>query len=342
MRKRTILIIDGNNIAYRTYSKFVESKRGLLTNSVGQPTTLIFGFLRTLATFTKVRKVDSVIVCWDVKGGSKYRKSIYPEYKGNRQYKDMNDYFVELEACRSYMEMLGINQAPIQGIEADDIVGYTSKRLSKKHRVIVMSDDKDYYQLLGPNLKLFRPCIDQFFTYRELMQMYSEWDGFKPIHLAKIAGFIGQDKDNIPGPLDFDSELGKFIKIRLGESAIKKLLPLARWKPSKAKMWLKHDSPLNETHTKQILKNWDNVLTSIKLMRIRTRESDYEEKDLNKLHKVCKRAEKKQKVSSTIVNKLMRDLEISRVKAIPVLQSIGIEVVGHSGQVRTSRIKRRS
>jgi len=340
--KRTILIIDGNNLAYRIFSKFSESGRGLLTNSVGQPTTLIFGFLRMLDTFTKNKSVDSMIVCWDVKGGSKYRKSIYSNYKGNREYKDMADYFIELEACRNYMEMLGINQAPMKGIEADDIVGYTAKVLCKKHKVIVMSDDKDYYQLLEPNIKLFRPCIKQFFTYRELLDNYYDWKGFKPIYLAKIVGFIGQGKDNIPGPLDFNEETGKFIKIRLGESAIKKLLPLARWKIHLAKKWLKYDSPLNEKHTEHILRNWDNVKTSIHLMRIRTRPSDYEEEELAKLNKICKRASKQQQVSSTIVNKLMRDLEIARVKAIPVLQKIGIEVIGHSGKLSRNRFKRKS
>lgn len=332
---KTVLVIDGNNLAYKIYASFTEGNRaaGLLTNSVGQPTTLIFGFLRAFTAFTKIASVDSVIVCWDVKGGSQYRKTLYPNYKGNRQYKDMSDYFEELEACRSYFEVLGINQAPIEGIEADDVIGYLSKRLEKKgNKVIIFSDDRDYFQLLSNHIKIFRLCVNEFFTKKDLMEQYASWEGFKPSHLHIIAGIIGQAKDNIPGSMDVDPDTGIPIKFGLGEAKMKALLPLVGWDLKKAKRYLKYDSPLNEKLTGMILKNWKQAKMSIKLMRIRTRDSDYNEADLKTLKRVCKRAQVNQKVSAATAMKLIRDLEITSIGVVPILTSIGINMVGKSGK----------
>jgi 5'-3' exonuclease len=99
-----IAIIDGNNLAYKAYAQFVESKYGLLKNSMGVPTTIIFSLMRTLSLLANKTSCDKVIICWDIGGGNQWRRNIFPLYKKNRSYKDMNDYFAELESARIYFK----------------------------------------------------------------------------------------------------------------------------------------------------------------------------------------------------------------------------------------------
>jgi len=155
-----IALIDGNNLAYKAYSRFSESKTGLLKTSVGVPTTVIFSLLRMLNVLVERTKFDKCIICWDV-SGSHYRKALYPEYKAHRKTKDMKEYYDELDSARNYLKQLGFVQAICKGVEADDVIGFLSEHLSKqKHKIVIISDDKDFYQLCKHRVKIYRPIVD--------------------------------------------------------------------------------------------------------------------------------------------------------------------------------------
>jgi len=328
-----VLILDGNNVGFRIMSAFTEKGGSLLTNSVGMPTTVIFGMLRTLSAFAEKSKVDKVIVCWDVGGGSKWRKKIFPNYKGNRTYKDMDDYFIELDACRSYLKSLGVAQAPVKGIEADDVIGWLAVKISDQgDQVIILSDDKDYYQLLRKGIKIFRPCKNEIYTIRDLKTEM----GLKPKQLIKIDALVGQEKDFIPGACDIDLEKKKLVKFRFGPAKAITLLQAAGWDMKKAKRLLKQGSPLNEKYTGQLLKNWKQVLISQKLSTIRIKDKSYGPKERKKLKKVWAELEKGSQVRSKTALQLMRDLEIKTMDILHVLKSIGVEV---KGKIKTMEIK---
>lgn len=342
---KTILVVDGNNLSFKIYQSFKEGSKsaGLLRNSVGVPTTVIYGLLRILNAFTDKHSVDSVIICWDIKGGSKFRKGVYKHYKGNREYKDMSDYFEELEAARSYLKVLGFNQAPMEGIEADDVIGFTSTYLSKKgNKVIIFSDDKDYFQLLKKDnsISIYRPCVNKMKFYDELMDDYVDWGSkFKPEYLARIAGFVGQPKDNIPGAMDLNEE-NIPIKFGFGEAKVKSFLPLADWKFGKAfKMLASEKPPISEKLASQVVRNKNNILLSYELMRIRTRYSDYSKKELKRLKEVCSIATKKIIVNAQVVTKLIRDLEIKAIRPIPILKKLGIHIEGDVSSLKLRKIK---
>src|SRR5690348_6984651 len=123
-----IALIDGNNLAYKSYSAFKEGKGGLLTNSVGIPTTVIFSLLNTFENLTKNVQFDRIVLFWDVTG-SYYRKSLFKFYKKHRKYVDMADYFAELDSAREHFERMGVNQIILKGFEADDLIGYLAHKL---------------------------------------------------------------------------------------------------------------------------------------------------------------------------------------------------------------------
>ena len=130
--KKKILIIDGNGLAFAGYMAMAGAKGGGLKNSFGVCTTTVFKMMQYINEYVNIHgRIDRVVICWDLGGGSKYRKSIFPHYKGNREYKDMDDLFEDLNDGREYLGRLGINQAPCKGIEADDVIGWFSEKYRK-------------------------------------------------------------------------------------------------------------------------------------------------------------------------------------------------------------------
>jgi len=328
---KTTLIVDGNNLGFKIYASFKDGNGHLLTNSVGLPTTVIFGMLRSFEAFVRHKKVDQVLVAWDVGGGSAYRRSIYPLYKKNRVYKEMDDYFAELDACREYFEVLGIPQAPLKGIEADDTIGWLATRLSKgDDKVVIYSDDKDYYQLLGnKRIKIWRPCKEEFFSKRHLLEEYGDWVDFKPKHLILIDALCGQEKDFIPGACDVDEENVKMIKFQFGPAKAKKLLEASGYDMKVAYTKLKE--ALSEKFAVQLEKNWKQVLVSRKLSRIRVKDEHYSAEELKKLKDALKQIGKTQVKSQNVV-RLVSDLELRTVDVFGILKNIGVEVIGKQQQ----------
>lgn len=323
------LVIDGNNLAYKIYAAFSASNNQRLTNSVGLPTTVIYGFLNSLEAFTREYKVDRTLVCWDVGGGSAYRKSIFPLYKGNREYKDMDDFFAELDATRSYMDALGILQAPIKGIEADDVIGYIAKQLARAgDKVVIYSDDKDYYRLLSKKIKIYRPCREAMYTRKHFCKEFGKH--WKPYYLSLLDALVGQEKDFIPGACDIDEERRKLIKFRFGPAKATKLLEASGFNLKKARRLLKEGEVLSEKYCQQLLKNWKQVKVSKKLAKIRTRAKHYSAEELEKLKKVEALIAKQSQVRSKKVIKLMSDLEIQTIDVIHILRSVGVKVKGKS------------
>jgi len=303
-----IAILDGNNISYKIYSQFHEGKSGLLKNSFGEPTTVIFGFLRSLDKLVKRTSFDKCIVAWDVGGGSKFRKKIYPDYKGNRTYKDMKPYFEELDACRDYMKIFGFNQAVVKGIEADDVIAWLAEKLRVDHTVIIISDDKDYFQLVKRGIKIYRPIKDEFINSVYVKDEYS----ISPKYYSLLQAIVGEKTDNIPG--------------------IKGIGPVTA-----AKL-------INDygTTIKEIVKNcdhqrWAEIIKASgkqlkinhKLTKLRKKDSHYDERDLEILNKCIKKTFSTKSRKIKRINRLRDHLEIKMINVGYILRRIGIDITGN-------------
>ena len=331
--KKKVLIIDGNNVAYAAYSVFKRTQGGLLTSSTGIPTTVFFGMLNVLSTFTEKNAVDRVIICWDVKGGSAWRKSVFKHYKANRSgnYKDMDDYFAELDSAKEYLSAIGIPQAPCEGVEADDVIGWLAKRYVRKGwQSVVFSNDKDYYQLLDEDTTLWRPCTQKMYTH-SMVPEEKACMGLGPQHLHKLQGLTGQAKDNIPGACELDSD-NVMIKWGFGEAYACKLLkhpdnPDHKLSVCK-KLLLADKSPLSEPKTTQLLKNWKRVLLSARLSKIRTRMKEYELWEVALLNSVYKQSLSKTVYTVSELNYVASMLDISKLSVPRICRSIGVNIRG--------------
>lgn len=303
-----IAILDGNNLAYRIFSQFSESRAGLLTNSVGLPTTIIFGFLRSLSMLAERTSFDRIVVCWDV-SGSKFRKKIYPEYKAHRVDKDMQDYYDELDACREYMKVFGFNQAVAKGIEADDVVAWLSKRLiDKKHKVVIISDDKDYFQLIKRHIRIFRPIKDEFVNKTWVENEF----GVPPKFMALLQALIGDKVDNIPGIRGIGPVTGSKLISTYGTD-IDSLITNCeheKWGPI-------------------IKEKAEELKIYYRLTKLRIRNGEYEEWERVRLKKCLREAMDEKKPTLKRVIRLANDLEFRKINVPFILKRIGISVKGN-------------
>ena len=174
-----LLIIDGNNLAVRSYF----AVQGLTTGA-GEPTNLIYGFFNALKSSIELIKPDKIIITWDL-GGETFRHRysrkkkeegiIIKIYKESRidpeKLKVKEDMISQMEKVRVGVKYLGIQQIGKRGIEADDVIGMLAKKYKKKYKVIIYSGDKDFFQLISKNISIYRNDNDIW----NLKRFKKEW-----------------------------------------------------------------------------------------------------------------------------------------------------------------------
>src|SRR3989338_6514611 len=137
-RQRTkLFIIDGSSFLYRAYYAIRH-----LTNSRGEPTNAIYGFVTMMRKLVEEQKPDCLAICFDRKEPT-FRHEKFKEYKAQR--KPMPEDLVEQlapikEICRAYR--FALFEEP--GYEADDLIGTLSREAEKEGcDVVIVTGDKD-------------------------------------------------------------------------------------------------------------------------------------------------------------------------------------------------------
>ena len=200
---RRLLIIDGNNAFYRSYTAVpAVSVNG---THVGG----IVGFLKILQKACKNIKPTKVVVVWDGAGGSRKRKQINKEYKKGRKTPRLNrshDFLNSEEEGQnklwqharliSYINQLPIRQLISDGVEADDIISWVCQNhYCDTWQKVILSNDKDFIQILDECTVLFRPVKDEFLTIPRVIQQY----GIHPNNFALARAIAGDRSDNLRG-----------------------------------------------------------------------------------------------------------------------------------------------
>ena len=185
--ENNVMLCDGNNIAYRYLKRHN-------FNNFGED------YERTITSLAKSYGAKKVIVVFDF-GKSVYRKTLHPEYKANRK-QPKNQ--TEQEHYDQFFDCLNkvANDLPFEvikhrGVEGDDIIAYLALGLKDKYdNVWIISSDKDLYQLLSPNVKIFN-----MFSRTEIDEQYvfDNFDGINPLQFQIFRIISGDDGDNIKG-----------------------------------------------------------------------------------------------------------------------------------------------
>jgi len=190
----TLALIDGNSIAYRAFYALPED----LATKSGQITNAVFGFTRMLIRLIKDHHPEGVAVAWDVSRQT-FRTESYPEYKANRN-KAPDHFRSQLPLIDEVLESLHIIQLKEEGFEADDIIAsLTKKAVGEGWDVLIVTGDRDAFQLVGDKVKVL-------YTRRGISDTVladEEWVtgkyGITPSQYVEYAALRGDTSDNLPG-----------------------------------------------------------------------------------------------------------------------------------------------
>ena len=185
-----LFLIDGNNQMYRAY----HALHGL-TGPDGQSTNAVYGFIMMLRKLLSDQQPDLVAAAFDLKGPT-FRHELAADYKANRR--PMPDDLAEQvswvhEACAA----LGVPVVTHEGFEADDVIGtLTTQAVAAGVDVVVVTGDKDFFQLVGDRVRVFNPR-DEGTWYDDAGVL--EKFGVRPDQVVDVLALMGDASDNVKG-----------------------------------------------------------------------------------------------------------------------------------------------
>ena len=194
---KKILLIDGNSMAnrafYATMGRMMKTPTGISTNAV-------YGFFQIMFKTIEEEKPDKIIVAFDISSSEK-RTKIFSEYKAGR-HKAPEDLTMQFPIIKELLKTMNIPIVQKDGIEADDILGAIAKKEGKKgNKIIILTGDRDYFQLVDMNVNIRYPKTIMGKTEYIIYDNYkiNEEYGLTPEKLIEVKALMGDASDNIPG-----------------------------------------------------------------------------------------------------------------------------------------------
>ncbi|MDR2826812.1 MAG: DNA polymerase I [Candidatus Adiutrix intracellularis] len=191
MNNGPIFLVDASAFIHRAFHAI----RNLATHD-GRPTGAIYGFIGTLLKLLKDKKPEALAVVFDSSVHGR-RYEIYPNYKANRGPMD-EDLKTQQKSIRQIVASLGLYALEKPGFEADDLIASaTRKFVDIGLEVVIVSSDKDFYQLLSELVSMYDPDPrkNSALTLKEFRQRF----GLEPRAFLDIQALMGDSSDNIPG-----------------------------------------------------------------------------------------------------------------------------------------------
>jgi DNA polymerase-1 len=201
----SILIIDGLNCFLRAFTMINH------LNSNGQHIGGLTGFLKSIGYAIKMLQPTKVIIVFDGVGGSNARRNLFPDYKANRNANRMTNYSIfqskeeesesinnQMQRLILYLKCLPVSVISIEGLEADDIIGYLTHKLesfSETQEINIMSADQDFLQLVSNKTSAYSPTKKRIFKPKDVLAEY----GVSATNYINYKILLGDKSDNVPG-----------------------------------------------------------------------------------------------------------------------------------------------
>ncbi|MGD9330537.1 MAG: DNA polymerase I [Desulfobacterales bacterium] len=184
-----IFLIDGSAYIYRAYHAIRS-----LSNAAGFPTNAIFGFTRMLLKLLEERAPSHLGMFFDAKGPT-FRHRMFADYKANRPPMP-EDMLMQLDPIKAVTEAFRIPIFEMTGYEADDLIGTTARQAEAAgFKVIMVTGDKDFVQLLTEKVSIYDPMKEKTITVEDV----TATNGITPQQMIDVMGLSGDTADNIPG-----------------------------------------------------------------------------------------------------------------------------------------------
>lgn len=210
---KKLYLLDAYALIYRAYYAFIKNPR---INSKGLNTSAIFGFVNTLEEVLRREKPTHIGIAFDPAGPT-FRHEAYPAYKAQREETP--------EAIRLAVplikEIINAYHIPIleqPGFEADDVIGTIALQAGAEgYQVFMMTPDKDYGQLVRPNVFICKPKHGSSgFDFMGVEEVKAKFGIESPEQVQDILGLWGDASDNIPGCPGIGEKRAKELVARFG------------------------------------------------------------------------------------------------------------------------------
>lgn len=191
-----LMIVDGSNLLFQMFY----GMPARIVNADGKAIQGTLGFVGALGKIIRMVRPSHAVVVFDGECANE-RQELDPDYKANRpdlsQLPEEDTPFSQLPDIRAALDCLGIRHRETADCEADDWIAGYAKALSGEMEVVIVSQDSDFFQLIGPRVRVVRyrgehsVLCDEAYIREKL--------GVEPEQYAAYKSLTGDTADNIRG-----------------------------------------------------------------------------------------------------------------------------------------------
>lgn len=189
-----LFLLDAYAIIFRAYYAFINRPT---INSKGLNTSAILGFCNTLREIIDKEHPTHLGVAFD--HGKTFRHEAYPPYKAQRE-ETPEDIKLSVPYIKEILQAMHIPVLQADGFEADDVIGTLATKAGQAGvETYMLTPDKDYGQLIAPNVFMFKPRHGGGYDKigeSEIKEKYGIDSAHKVIDLLAL---MGDSADNYPG-----------------------------------------------------------------------------------------------------------------------------------------------
>jgi DNA polymerase I len=189
---KKLVLIDTFNFLHRAYHALPKT----LSDEEGNPTNAVYGVTSMLVTLFDQLKPDYVVAANDSEKPT-FRVEEFTGYKAHRKPMD-DELSSQIPKVFEILDAFGIKQITVDGYEADDIIGTLSKDFGKKVEIVIVSNDRDLWQLVDKNVMVMIPAGTGQADWLGEREVKTKL-GFEHEKLIDYKALRGDPSDNIPG-----------------------------------------------------------------------------------------------------------------------------------------------
>ncbi len=201
----TFILVDGHSLAFRSYFAFARGRDGGLRTKTGIPTSVCFGFLKSLLEVMTTEQPQAIAVAFDL-GLPTFRHEADDTYKADRP-GTPEDFIPDLKNLHELLDGFNLKILTAPGYEADDVLGTLAQRAAAAgYKVKILTGDRDLFQLIDTEKEIsvlyFSPDALKRSTNGLTEfgpEQVKEKLGVLPTQVVDFKALCGDKSDNIPG-----------------------------------------------------------------------------------------------------------------------------------------------
>jgi len=190
--KKKLLLIDTFNFLHRAYHALPKT----FTDEHGSPTNAVYGVTSMLINVFNQLQPNYAVAAMDSQKPT-FRVEDFTGYKAHRKPME-DDLAVQIPKVLEILSAFGIKQITVDGYEADDIIGTVAKDLKDKVEIVIVSNDRDLWQLADENVNIMMPAKGNVVEWIGPDEVVKRMD-IPPEQVVDYKALRGDPSDNIPG-----------------------------------------------------------------------------------------------------------------------------------------------